>query len=202
MNNLKPWYTLNIDVSNAVRTDVDFKKLFNESEFKDDPIGMWFVQNTDLEKFFTKEWLEYMAGLNLSPGTCLIFYRQPYYIHSDVHVDIHMASGSPTVFALNWVLDPEDDSEMIWYDFPENENKFQTTPAGTPYISWPNKVFADKQPIAKCIGNKMTLVRTGLPHNVIVKKKERLAFSIRFPATDNLKDWESAVNFFKPFIKE
>lgn len=198
----KPWHTLNIDVSNAVRTDVDFKKMFNESEYAQTNIGMWFVQNEELEKFFTKDWLLYMAGLGLDPGTCLIFYRQPHYIHPEVHVDIHKVSGQPTVFALNWVLDPEDDSEMIWYDFPEDHNKFQTTPAGTPYISWPNEVFTNKEPITKCLGNNMTLVNTGLPHNVRVKNKERIAFSIRFPKTDNLTDWESVVEFFKPFIKE
>lgn len=204
-DSLKPWYELDIDIKNAIRPDFDFKKMYEESEFSTSPIGIWFMHHEELGDIFTPEWLAYMDSLGLAPGTCMMFYRKPHYLYPAVHVDIHKATSQPAAFALNWVLDPDDDSEMIWYDWPEEETEYDITPAGTPYLSWPNEKFEGKPYVSRTIGNKMTLVKTGQPHNVIVRDKERWVISIRFPINkDNnaISDWKSAVEYFKPFIKE
>lgn len=196
----KPWHQLNIDISNALRKDLDLKKLYKESEFKDSPVGIWFIQNHELENFFTHEWLEYMNGIKLPVGSCMIFYRKPHYHYPEVHVDIIRATSKPAIYALNWILDPDDDSEMIWYDPVLGEQEILMTPADTPYMSWPAADFENINSVRHTIKNIPTLVSTGIPHNVIVNEKERWAISIRFPRAQGPQNWEQAVEFFKPFI--
>jgi hypothetical protein len=203
MTKLKPWYTLDIDVNNAIRNDFDFAKLLENSEFKNAPAGIFAIVHKDLKTLFTDTWLEYMKQQQLDVGSCLMFYRKPFYIHPETHIDIIKSTGALATYALNWILDPEDDSEMIWYDFPNDTGSSENTPVNTPYVSWPNSVFDNQTPVARCIKNQLTLVRTGLPHNVIMREKARWSISIRFPvATNNITNWEEAVDFFKPWILE
>lgn len=202
MNNLKPWYTLDIDVGNAINPLFNKEDWLARSEFANSPIGIWHIPQPELSEIFTEEWLQYMKDLNLEPGSCLMFYREPYYLHPSVHIDMHGASGTPMIYALNWVIG-NDDSEMVWYDVPKDSGNDMVTPADTPYVSWPINKFANVDCIKRKIGNHLTLVNVSKPHNIIVGSKPRWVMSIRFPyIKENIKSWESAVEYFKPFIKE
>lgn len=202
MNKLKPWYTLDIDVSKAINPEFNKTEWLAQSEFANSPIGIWHIPQSDLLKIFTQEWLRYMKELNLDPGSCLMFYREPNYLHPSVHIDMHGASGTPMIYALNWVIG-DDDSEMVWYNLPEDLGSDMITPANTPYISWPADKFSKELCVKRKIGNQLTLVNVSKPHNVIVGNNPRWVMSIRFPfIKENIKSWESAVEYFKPFIKE
>lgn len=203
MDNLKPWYTLDIDVTKAINPAFNRSEWLAQSEFANSPIGIWHIAQADLHKVFTQDWLQYMKELNLDPGSCLMFYRAPHYIHPSVHIDIHGGSRTPMIYALNWVIDANDDSEMVWYNTPKDLGDEMITPADTPYISWPADKFSNAAQVKRKIGNQLTLVDVSKPHNVIVGSNPRWVMSIRFPfIKENISSWESAVEYFKPFIKE
>ena len=201
MEQLKPWYVLDINISNAIRDDFNFDKLLENLGYVNSNAGMFSILKKDLSTIFTDAWLDYMKQQQLDVSRCLIFYRKPFYTHPEAHVDI--LKDNPAVYALNWIMDSDDDSEMIWYDFPTVPGVAAETPAATPYVSWPTSVFADQNPVTRRIKNQLTLVQVGIPHNVIMREKARWCISVRFPMhSNNITNWEDAVNFFKPWIIE
>lgn len=207
-SNLKPYYPLNIDVSNAIRTDFDREAWRRNTIYPGTPVDIWFITHDKLNTILTDEWLAYVKDIGIVLGGSLLFYRSPYYQHPDPHIDTHKETGLPTILSLNFTVDFEDDSEMVWYDLPSSTGETSITPNLTPYMVWPPQHFIDK-PIQhrRRIGRKqLTLVNTMLPHNIVVGAKERWAVSIRIPTKfqheHGITDWESAVEFFKPYIKE
>jgi hypothetical protein len=203
MKQLKPWYALDINVKNAIRNDFSFNKMLAESQFSDSPAGIWFIKQEELSNMFSKEWLDYMNSLSLEVGNCFIFYRAPHYLHNEVHIDTHHLTGKAAVYGLNWVIDPADDSDMIWYEPLDTQGDNKLTQADSTYYSWPLDAFKDKPYVSRSIKQQMTLVNTGLPHNVIVREKSRWSISMRFPVDKfNIVDWQSAAEYFKPYIIE
>ena len=204
MENLhnKNWYTLNIDISTALRDTFNPIEYYEQSEFKGKPVALWMHHDEELRKIFTDEWLLQMESLDLKIGDCIIFHRQPYYIHPEIHIDVYRTDSTPAVYALNWILEEEDDSEMVWYDIPLDTGSLNTNLIPTPYKWWPmdgNYPEIER----RSIGNKMTLVNVGVPHNVIVNKKPRWCFSIRmYRYNKSISNWKEAVEYFKPFIVE
>lgn len=199
----KSWHELNISIDDALNKDWDPEEFRLNSEFADGPLGIWFIEQSRLPMIFNTTWLDYMSGLNLDIGSCIIFYRAPHYIHPHVHVDMYKETGKPLIFGLNWVIDPEDDSEMIWYETAPPGGESQITPAITDYLNWPMEELKDIPYQSHCIGRKLTLVNVAKPHNIIVKNKARWVLSIRFPKLAlPINNWNEAVDYFKPFIKE
>ncbi len=204
MENLynKNWHTLNIDVSTALRDSFNPVEYYEQSKFKGKPAALWMYHDEELRKIFTDEWLLQMESLDLKIGDCIIFHRQPYYIHPEIHIDVYRADNTPSVYALNWTLEEDDDSEMVWYDIPFDTGLLDDQSIPTPYKWWPmdgNYPEIER----RSIGNKMTLVNIGVPHNVIVNKKSRWCFSIRMYRYDkSISNWQEAVEYFKPFIVE
>jgi len=132
--------------------------------------------------------------------SAMVFYRQPHYVYPEAHVDLFWDNSLCTC-AINWTLDPLDDSDMIWYDVPLDSGKEKITPAQTRYLYWPNEEIEDKVLDTRCIGTTPTLVSVGIPHNIIVRERPRWVISLRIGKTEP-KSWKEAVDFFKPFIKE
>jgi hypothetical protein len=62
-----------------------------------------------------------MKSIGLEVGNCIIFYRDAHYVHPSVHIDIDKQTGNPAHYAINFVLDPLDDSDMIWYSYPKKK---------------------------------------------------------------------------------
>jgi hypothetical protein len=195
----KPWYRLNIDISNAVRADFDFNKLYSESEFADKPLGIWQFNSDTISKVFTDKWISYTKNLGLDINGAMLFYREPYFVHSEAHIDVRR-NNIPSVYAINWVIDPEDDSEMVWYNEPTTAKREAKTEAGTSYSYWRMGEIADLEISRLCIGNRPTLVRVNIPHNIIVKSKRRWAISVRFAIEDSVQTWNNAVEKYKGLI--
>lgn len=194
---------LDINIENALNKTWNREQFRLDSEFADSPIGLWFINQDQLPTIFSDSWLADMTQLGLDIGSCLIFYRQPHYLYPNVHVDMYKETGKPAIFALNWVIDPNDDSEMIWYDDTPPTGNSQSTPVNTTYLNWPIEDFKNITYQSRCIGNQLTLVKVGIPHNVIVREKARWVISVRFPRSSHkIETWEDAVNYFKPFIKD
>ena len=196
----QPWQTLNIDVSNAVRNDFDFDKLFNESEFKNGQAGIWRFERKHFTKLLSQEWIDQMHALGLMVQAALVFYRKPYYFHHEAHVDVSW-TGDLCSSAINWTMDPLDDSEMIWYDVSIDTAKTEITQANTKYFYWPNSEVEGKIFASKRIGVTPTLVNVSVAHNIIVRERPRWAISVRLGQSEP-KTWKEAVDFFRPFIVE
>ena len=209
MENLynKNWHTLNIDISTALRDTFDPDAFYEQSEFKGKPAAVWEFRNEELRKIFTDEWLLHMELLDLKIASCMIFHRQPYYIHPEIHVDAYK-THTPVVYALNWALEENDDSEMIWYDIPSDTalsdqvnpksyEKWWMDLIPPPFKCWPmDGNYPELE--RRAISNIMTLVNVSIPHNVIVNKKPRWCFSVRMHKP--ISNWREAVEYFKPFI--
>jgi len=198
----EPFYLLDISLEGALNPKLDFTAMKNEVK---GPAHIWMIYHDRLNEIFDQQWMRYMSDLGLDIGTCMIFYRDPGYQHPSVHIDIHKATSKPSHYAINWVVDPEDDSSMVWYTWPDGYSGFEdVTMADTPYIGWDFDTFAGTEICRHTIGSKMTLVNTSMPHNVIMGDRPRWAFSIRFQrdANDGAgHSWIQSVEFFKQYMK-
>ena len=195
----KPWYRLNIDISNAIREDFDFAKLLAESEYADKPLGIWSYTQDEILELLNPEWVSYMATLGIDLTGIMLFYRKPYFISHEAHVDVRKSHGT-AIYGINWVFDPEDDSEMIWFDTPADSGRDKTTEVGSLYKAWTITDIADLEISRCCIKNIPTLVSVSIPHNVIVNSKPRWVISLRCPYEDDVLTWEDAIEKFKRLI--
>jgi hypothetical protein len=197
--NNKPWHVLNIDVSNAVREDFNFEEELAKTHAHKSGQWLWSFHKSELATIFNSEWLEYMKSLNLEVFSMLMFYRAPYLTDSDSHIDL------PTNFAINWVHNDSDDSEMQWYDTPLNldyARESRTAQTGG-YVYIPLKTSELDQIDSRCLGKVTTLVRTDIPHSIHVGAAPRWAFSVRVNVGNRVGgslSWEEAVEILTPFI--
>jgi len=198
--NNKPWHVLDIDISNAVRKDFDFNKLKDETTVWD----LWPYNRNTINQLFTPEWLTYMNDIGLPPDSATIFYRSPFFVEPMAHVDLFQNPIRPAVFALNWVVGDSDDSEMIWFDTPETPGEYilyDENEVGTRTMAWPMSFFDEDKMTRRTLGNQLTLVATGRPHNILVNKNPRWCISVRFSTrTFNIQSWDEATAFFSKFI--
>jgi hypothetical protein len=202
MNYRQPWHTLDIDISNALRKDLDLDEMYRESEFNGQPLGVWYYMTEHLDQLLNPDWLDYAHSINFPVISAMVFYRDPYYVHPGAHVDLFW-DGTPCISAINWVLDPKDDSKMVWYDVPNDTGQLLITPAGPKYLHWDTDTVENHVLDQRCVANQPTVVRIGIPHNVIVNSRPRWVISLRldrkkFSATT----WEETVDQLKPFIVE
>jgi len=179
MNTNHCWYNLDIDISNALRSDVSFERTH---------FDVWSFKNA--EEIFNSEWISYIDQLGLSISETMVFYRPADSEDSDAHIDGY--AGSYKTFAINWVIGGYN-SEMSWYNLPLNENKQEYTTAKTPYISWPIEQLTkiDQYKIV----NIPTLVRVDLPHSIVVNDEPRLCISFRTHRFRN--NWNTIINYLK-----
>ena len=198
MSNLyeKPWHVLNIDISNAIRADVDVnEKLFGE--WKRGRIAR--LHTDQLKDIFTPEWLDYMKSLGVEVANVMVFKRAFPSPGDEIHIDL--SASQHAAFALNFVVG-EDQSDMVFYDpndFKEMGYTQLATPVGTLYLSRSKEGV--KEIARRCIGHTLTLVRVDIPHNIDVKA-DRLAISLRMPDSLNIDSWEKAVDLLRPYIVE
>jgi hypothetical protein len=180
---------LNIDVSNALKNTwrdscTTFHKSGNYGEWQ--PLA---------DRVFNKEWLEYMKSIGLPIFNCMIFYRGPYSHTNGAHIDVSRAKPfTVRHFGINWCVGGHG-SEMVWYKLPDDaEKRVEVTAANSTYVSWPFNSLKEVE--RHHIGNKVTLVKTGVPHAIIMKAEPRWCFSARTSIPDNFT-WEKAIELFR-----
>lgn len=199
----RPWHELDIDISNAIRSDVDLDVLHKESPFYGRDLVVFFYDSTKIKEILSAEWLQYMEDIGIPVKSCIIFRREPNYLCEHAHID-QFFDKLPAIYAINWIMDSKDDSEMIWYnvpaDLPGKDDMYGDT---TNFRSWPMEQVVDYEFERKCIGFKPTLVNTGIAHNVITRGRTRWAISIRikYHAGHVFDNWEQVVDFYQRFIK-
>lgn len=188
------WYKLNIrSTTNALRSDWRFPEVSGN-------YGIWSFLGGQIEKMFTREWLEYMNGVGLEPKQIMLFYKgigKSIYAGGLVtaHIDI-LPPGKPplefTTGALNFVLMGEG-SEMIWYETPKEPREVSFTLANTPYMTWPIKELKEADRVH--IGHELMVVRTNVPHTIDMTKAKtsRWCISIRLFQSHKFT-WEETID--------
>jgi hypothetical protein len=183
MNN-NCWYSLNIDFSNALRKD-------------------WVWQIPDLNRFFVQcvnplilfnpEWLNYMKSIEVPINYVMLLYKSSNNNSSIAHVDLKSEKPLSYVhYAMNWIIEGQD-SEMTWYNLPEESSNVNYNAApNIPIQDWPISTLTEID--RANIINSFTLVRTDVPHNV-VNKNSRLALSVR--SAQSQLNWQDSVDHFR-----
>jgi hypothetical protein len=199
----KPWHELKVDLTNAMNPHFDAEKFRIDTGKGSDPVAMWSLKGKEMLQLLNEEWLDYLSSIGIPVDSLLIFYRDPHLVYPSAHVDILWHTDSPNIFALNWVFSPNDDSVMTWYDVPYETGISELTPVNTKYVYWNLEDIQDKEFARHTIGDKLTIVRTGIAHNVITNDQPRWVISLRSKVigNPNYHDWNSAVDYFNTTLK-
>jgi len=80
----RPWQVLDIDISNAIRSDFNFDNLLGQSDFANNPGAMWNFTDDKLDELFNLQWLNYINSMGFKIRNTLLFYRKANYMH---HID-------------------------------------------------------------------------------------------------------------------
>ena len=184
------WYRLNLDVKDALRTDV-----VESLKFSGD-IQVW--------EFLPQDILD-PAWLNNLPWTVtqvLVFCRTGDKIDSvahldNPHADPHAEDWSYLPAAINWCVG-EDYRHMQWWSSngrPGLTLELDTVDSGS-YVVWP---LAELELVDQCvIGPAATLVRIDQPHSIGPGPGSRISVSLRLaPWTVS---WSKIVTDFAPWI--
>ena len=185
-DDFQPWYRFkNFSPRNAL-SEQGYEFALEMIQGKHPP-----VVDTKRIDIFHQHWLDELSSLvdNHYSGMT-VFFRKPFYQHPTAHVDINttvLATTGKRIInpcAINFLYDfGQYDNEMIWYDMPlddtdENDIDVQFSPGNTAYWEFNP---SDLTEMSRCaIGQDLVLVRTNLPHNVIMGSAPRLAFSLHF----------------------
>lgn len=199
----KPWHVLNVDMSNAMNPLFNAEKFREESTQANNSVAIWSFRGEEMLKFLNKSWLESLASIGIPVDSFMMFYRDPHLEYPEAHVDLLWHSDLPNIFAINWVFSPRDDSYMTWYDVPYETGTLELTPVNTKYVYWKLDDVRDKEFARHTIGNQLTMVRTGIAHNVITNTQPRWVISLRSKVVGNpnYHNWNSAVDYYADTLK-
>lgn len=178
------WYNLSINVKNCFLKDFKFPAI----------TGRYGVWHLNAKNVFNAEWLMYMKSIGLPIASVMIFYRDSYAHTAQAHIDISKVEPfAVTNFGINWCYGG-DNSEMIWYRTPAEGYKVQHTKAYTPYAAWDRSSLTEIERVH--LGEQVSIVRTGIPHSIIMGEDPRWAFSARCSLLDNL-EWEDILQILQ-----
>ena len=201
--NQRPRYKINIDVTDAVKTNFDYKQFVKRT----DSFNLHVFGYSDIRTIFNSDWIDYMHELGFMVCYGVLFARDPKFddwkhAHIDTFPDYSVnpedTSPRPKVnYALNWVISPDnDDAEMVWYT---SDSVADNAIKGSD-CSADNFIEIDRH----IIGSQPTLVNSGIFHSVVGGSFDRYALSLRgiLPGVSVTCGWDEAVDNFKPFIIE
>ncbi len=195
----KNWYVLDIDILNAINKNFNFEEPKYITKTKH---GVWGFDGDNLTELFDKEWLDYMKSIELEVLAVLIFYRLPHANTNEAHIDLVYGKENFPSIAINWTINDNDDSSMIWYKKPDNTVdapiKVILPEPGHKYSSWEISELTEID--RHTIGNRPTVVRIDIPHTVEMKNNPRWAISIRCKTKSNISDWDDIVDYISPYI--
>ena len=194
----KYFVDLNIDATNALRSDLDLED-FKNTVNTNDPVKSWTLMGESLYDVYDKEWLNYIDSVAGKIIGSLIFWRASNYFDDKLHIDLKPDPLEVAKWGLNFGIDGNDNSEMIWYEPYAEEflsggnTKFTTN--GSPYSVWSVEEFEGYEATRKIIGQNLVLINTSIPHTIQTYNNERWGFSLR--TADMASDWEDAILKFK-----
>lgn len=198
----KYYIDLNIDATNALRHDLDLEDLKN-TVTNNDPVKSWTLRKEKLLDIYNKDWLDHIESIAGKIVGSLIFWRAPNYFDDKLHIDMKPDPLEVAKWGLNFGVDNNDNSDMIWYE--PNSKEFldrgttKFTSNGSPYRVWSLEEFEGYEAARKKIGQKLVLINTSIPHTIETFNKERWGFSLRTSDMAKL-NWEDVTVKFQNFI--
>lgn len=136
--------------------------------------------------------ISYFDTIQLPISGVMMFWRSSGYSNTHAHIDFRSTDPDSIVYCgINYVVGGIG-SEMVWYEAPNKSMVSALTEARTNFTSERIDHLIEKS--RGCIGNELTLVRTDLPHAIMMKTEPRLCISIRLQ--ERFSSWESAVHKF------
>jgi len=178
----KPWHHLNITTDNAISQKGH--AYFSGIVKNNTPC---VLQTKDIE-LFNSDWVKQLCECTQNEvSTLVVFYRPPFYQHAAAHIDLNLKHALEAVDSV--VTEPagvnlvyngaNDTSQMVWYHCTEyTEKDVQWAMNHTPYINFDLESLSEMSRC--CIGNNVTLVRTDIPHTILMSSEPRLSISVRF----------------------
>jgi hypothetical protein len=202
---LKPWHVVDIDVSNAIRSDFDFDRILQERNQTIPNHGHnWrFAANCSdgqLTDFFNRSWLDYMKDIGFEICDLQVFYKEANFMWHRAHIDMTYNPKAQLGAALNWCVGP-DDGEMIWYELPNEmveDTKTKRTEADTRFYDWDIRGLTEVT--RRVIGPKCTVVRVDVPHNIAMYEHPRWSISAR--TNQRFASWHDVINKVQSIIIE
>lgn len=182
----KCWYELDISSKNALHPEWKFP------DVTDKDFGVW---NVKAKEVFNPLWLLDLFNKGITIAEALVFYRSGNHNTDNAHLDIHRNHPVRiSTYALNLIVGGQD-AYMTWYHTPKINYKPTPGDAGTVYYNWPVKALTeiDRHILDE---NKVTMVRVGIPHTVIMGDQPRWCISARADNTDNLR-WKEISNWMR-----
>lgn len=186
----KCWYNLDIDMTEVFRPDWKWPDVTGSD------YGIWLYPK--ISKLVTQKWLSMIRSKGLNVQACMLFFRGKRFQRTTAHVDIYSVSDDDKTIkiaplGLNWIIGGSD-SFMTWYEPSKHPIKISYSDAKTPYADWPISSLKESD---RCnIKNKLTLVRTDVPHNIEMGDDPRWCVSFRLADKDNYT-WDSTVSMLR-----
>lgn len=231
---MKSWYRLNVSTEGALKIDVPQFCLNNTERAGVYLPGKGGIWTFGKDEIFNQSWINNLQESipHIEVTGALVFYREQGYQHPIAHLDLaHKDSPSardieyedngfrdavcsgdsmskqdfyPVVSAYNFTLDPQDDSEMTWFErkrtiATELKNHKGTNDQDVPYQDVPLENLNETESVTIGSSN-LVMVRVNKLHNVRIGARERWCVSLR--AVMGWKNWEQAVNTLEPWIVE
>jgi len=191
----RPWHRLDLDIFAALDKDVYqmiAESLSTECAKSKETIAVEKIS----WRSFNSDFLQSLYRHNLLPENLLIFYRKPA-APSIPHVDMYEdGTDRKCVYAINQILN-DDHSYMRWFHVKRDRDDPTHSSFGRYQVYDETELIEFDQ----CrIGQEPTLVRTDIPHDIVMGDTDRICLSLRIK--DDISCWENAVEFFQPFIKK
>ena len=164
------WYKLNLNVKTALRSDWKFPS-------HNGKYGIW---NYKAAEMFDSAWLRDTRLKGIPIVEAMLFFRGPGINNDTAHMDLAENNKNKLQvrnYGINWCIGGQD-SEMVWYKTPTDFNLQEDVPytaAKTPFICWPINKLTEVE--RHNLGDTVTLVKTGIPHNVEMNRDPRWCIS-------------------------
>ena len=207
----KCWYKLNIDVSNAINTNFNFREFVPNLDKNDWALFTPELSKSDSEyfyKFLNSKWLADMSHQGLTIITAGFFYKPGNYdpiSDKTIHVDPGRS------FAINWVIDPgfvtgtmneqfEDSGTMLWFNTNTQPYKnFYRMKSGSidtivPYLQTDVNASDLKEIDRLKLNRDVYLLRVDTPHCVPTDgRSPRVVITMCIKIDD--PTWDNVVNY-------
>jgi hypothetical protein len=180
MSHPRCWYPCTFDLQAGIDPD------WNWPEYNPKFPKVWRLTP---EQVFASSWLDQMQNRDLPVLSVLLFYKPARFTNWAAHIDTYFQDPTkPSIAGFNIVYDGEG-SESVWYQLPTNNGVQRRTVAGTPFFEWP---ISELEEIERCkLGASTIMVRTDIPHAIVVGPAPRRCLSLRFDIEH--ATWENAV---------
>jgi hypothetical protein len=119
----------------------------------------------------------------------MVFNKPKYWTNQDAHIDPGI------LYALNIVrAEINSNAKMQWFELiNKDDKKISYSTSNTPYVNYTTEELNLVH--EECIDNTASIVRTDIPHRILIGNTSRTCISFRFKK--DFSCWEDMYYFYK-----